>query len=62
MKAEVNHDLCIGCTLCTSICPEIFYMNDEDKADTLEPNVPKSLEKNAISARQSCPVEAITVK
>lgn len=62
MKAEVNHDLCIGCTLCTSICPEIFYMNDEDKADTLEPNVPKSLEKTAISARQSCPVEAITVK
>ncbi len=62
MKAEVNHDLCIGCTLCTSICPEIFYMNDEDKADTLEPNVPKSLEKTAISSRQSCPVEAITVE
>jgi len=37
-------------------------MNDEDKADTLEPDVPKSLEKTAISARQSCPVEAITVK
>jgi len=37
-------------------------MNDEDKADTLEPNVPKSLEKTAISARQSCPVEAITVE
>lgn len=62
MKAEVNHDLCIGCTLCTSICPEIFYMNDEDKAETLKPEVPKSLEKSAVSAMQSCPVEAITVK
>ena len=59
MKAEVSHDLCIGCTLCTSICPEIFYMNDEDKAEPLKSEVPKSLEKTAISAMQSCPVEAI---
>ena len=26
MKAFVDPDLCIGCTQCTGICPEVFQM------------------------------------
>ncbi len=62
MKADVNQDLCIGCTLCTSICPELFYMNDDDKATVEKPEIPKSYEKTALNAMKSCPVEAIVVK
>lgn len=61
MKANVNQDLCISCTLCTSICPEIFFMNDDDKAQTETEQVPKSLEKTALNAMKSCPVEAIAI-
>ena len=28
MKAFVDPDLCIGCTQCTGICPEVFQMID----------------------------------
>ena len=61
MKANVNQGLCISCTLCTSICPEIFFMNDDDKAQTEETEVSKTLEKKAVNAMKSCPVEAIKI-
>jgi ferredoxin len=31
MKAKVDPDLCIGCTLCVQTSPEVFRM-EEDKA------------------------------
>ena len=33
MKAYVDQDTCIGCGLCASVCPEVFEMNDEGKAE-----------------------------
>ena len=60
MRAVVDPDKCIGCTLCTQICPEIFKM-EEDKAVAYLNPVP---EKNINSCRQAaeqCPVEAISV-
>ena len=27
MKASVDPNLCIGCTQCTGICPEVFSMD-----------------------------------
>ena len=31
MQANVDKELCIGCELCTSICPELFSMDDDGK-------------------------------
>ncbi|KGN02164.1 ferredoxin [Clostridium novyi A str. 4570] len=62
MKADVDKDLCIGCGLCPSICPEVFDMGDDGKAHVTVDEVEDSAKDSASEARQSCPVEAITVE
>ena len=61
MKATVDHDLCIGCGLCEEICPEVFKMNEDNLADAIAEVTPDNQAK-AEEARDSCPVEAITIE
>ena len=35
MKAVVDQETCIGCGLCPSVCPEVFKMNDDGKAEEI---------------------------
>ncbi len=62
MNVSVDKDLCIGCELCTTVCPALFQMN---AAGTLAvaktASVPKSLESCAGSAADQCPVTAIAL-
>ncbi len=37
MRAYVDHELCIGCGLCTSIAPDVFAMNADGKAEGVRP-------------------------
>ena len=46
MKATVDPDLCTGCELCVSTCPEVFEMNDDV----------------AVEAADDCPSEAISIE
>ena len=62
MKAVVDKDVCIGCELCTSICPEVFSMYDDGLAVAIEDELDESLVESAKEAEDSCPVEAITVE
>ena len=34
MKAKIDRDGCIGCGMCTEICPEVFEMADDGLAGT----------------------------
>ncbi len=61
MKATVDHELCIGCALCESICPEVFEMGDDGLAHVIG-EVTSDLEDSAEEARESCPTEAITIE
>lgn len=61
MKAKVDQDTCIGCGLCTSICSEVFEMNDDGKAEAIT-EVTENLKDDAEEAASSCPVDAITVE
>lgn len=61
MKASVDHDLCIGCGLCESICPQVFEMGDDGLAHVIG-QVTADLEESAEEARESCPVEAISIE
>ncbi len=61
MKTKVNQDLCIGCELCTNLCPAVFRMNDDDKSEAYTNPVPAGEEPACRSAADSCPVGAISV-
>ena len=60
MKAIVDQDTCIGCGLCSQICPEVFEMR-EDKAIAYVDPVPDAVKDKCQEAVDSCPVTAITV-
>ncbi len=61
MKAKVDQDMCIGCALCTQICPEVFKMED-DKAVAYVAIVPKEDEDACKEAAGERPVTAIIIE
>ena len=61
MKASVDHDLCIGCGLCESVCPEVFEMGDDGLAHVIGGVTPE-LEAAATEAAEVCPTEAISLE
>ncbi|MFH0771937.1 MAG: ferredoxin [Candidatus Omnitrophota bacterium] len=61
MKAKVDSNTCTGCELCTNICPEVFEMKG-DVAVAKAGVVPQAAEETCIEAKDSCPVEAISIE
>ena len=61
MKAVVNPDTCIGCTLCTQVCPEVFRMEGEKAVAFADP-VPADAVDACKEAAEQCPVSAITLE
>ncbi|NLC95385.1 MAG: ferredoxin [Bacilli bacterium] len=61
MKAFVDKNTCIGCELCPSLCPDIFYMSSEGYAVAKDIEIPEDLIESAQSAAESCPTGSITV-
>lgn len=61
MKAKVIPDVCIGCGLCVSTCPEVFKM-EGDKAVAYVSSAPKDVEERCRQAADECPVTAIIVE
>lgn len=57
MKPKVDQKKCIGCGLCTSVCPECFELKGSKAA--VIGNC-KSSEK-CREAAESCPVQAISL-
>lgn len=60
MKASVDKSGCIGCELCTQICPEVFRMGDDGFAEAYT-DVTDELIESAKEARDSCPVSVIDI-
>lgn len=61
MRAIIDPEKCIGCTLCTQVCPEVFKM-EGDKAVVYADPVPQASEDSCREASAQCPVEAIVVE
>ena len=62
MKGFVDKNICIGCGLCPTVCPEIFEMDDDGLAKASEDEITDSLVESAKDAEEQCPVNAITVE
>lgn len=62
MRAKVDRDVCIGCELCTTICPKVFQMDDEQVSTVIADPVPADVEDEAKDAAESCPAGAITIE
>ena len=58
MKYFVNEN-CIGCGLCTNVCPEIFAMSNEGTAIASGNEVSPEQMDSAKEAANGCPVDAI---
>ena len=61
MKAAVDKDSCIGCGVCQEECPSVFSMDADDKAAAIDGEVPADQLDAAMSAKDACPVEAISI-
>lgn len=59
MTAHVNES-CVGCGLCTGICPGVFTMTDEGVAAARDEIFPEQ-EGQVREAAESCPAAAIEV-
>lgn len=59
MKVVVHQDVCIGCGLCESLCPEVFRMNDDNVAEVH--HQPETVTDNVQEEVDSCPVSAIEI-
>ncbi len=54
---SVDKNACIGCGACAQTCPEVFEMNDENKAQVKSD---ANKEADCINeAAEQCPVSAI---
>lgn len=61
MRAIVNPEVCIGCTLCTQVCPEVFRMEGE-KAVAFTPTIPEGVKETCSNTAEQCPVGAIRIE
>lgn len=56
----VDKNTCIGCGSCAAICPKVFKMDGDGKAEAFKPN--GDSEENIQKAIDICPVSAISWK
>ena len=56
---EVDRDLCYGFGDCVSSAPDVFELDDEEKAVVVDPN--GASRDDLVEAAANCPVNAITI-
>lgn len=61
LRASVNKNACIGCGLCTEICPSVFSMNQQGLAEATTSTIDPSMGQAVRDAANACPTNAITV-
>ena len=52
MKAYVDKDTCIGCELCTQICPDVFSMDDDGKSVAINDDIPERVNADKCDQKQ----------
>ena len=70
MKVSIDRDDCIECGVCESVCPEVFEIKDNEKANIVKEfqsggpdkgEITESLASCVREAAESCPEEIIHI-
>ena len=59
ITVSVDHDVCVGNTMCVTIATKAFELNDNRQAAPANPDA--DTEELILEATENCPVAAITV-
>jgi len=59
-KIMIDQELCVGCGACESLCPEVFKLRDDGKAEVVSENGCEKCDCEMVI--NSCPVGAIKVE
>jgi len=59
MKVVIDENACVGCGLCVNLCPEVFFLADNNIAQAKSG---ESYDKNLHKIASQCPVNAILIK
>jgi ferredoxin len=62
MKATVDKNLCLGCGICVDVCPEVFEMDDDNKAQAKVNPIPSEAEVSCRDAADQCPESTIKIE
>ncbi|MBI2303941.1 MAG: ferredoxin [Chloroflexi bacterium] len=60
LRITVDRDLCIGVANCVAIAPQVFALDDENRATVVHPQ--GADEGTIINAAESCPTLAIILE
>ena len=60
MIVAVDDERCRGHGVCTSVCPDVFALNDDGYAEVLVSEIPTALEDDVRQAVRQCPEKAIS--
>lgn len=60
LRISIDHDVCVGNAMCTTIAPDVFQLNAERQSEAVNPA--GGTEEQVIEAAENCPVSAITVE
>ena len=61
MKVIVDADSCKGHGICTTLCAEVFTLNDYGYAEAVDTEIPEDLTEAVQTAKDACPEWAITI-
>ena len=60
LRISIDHDVCVGNAMCTTIAPDVFQLNEERQSEAVNPA--GDAVEQILEAAENCPVSAITVE
>jgi ferredoxin len=61
MKITIDQEKCIGCGSCTAVCPDVFEMDENNKAQ-VKKEKEEATDECVQEAVDICPVQAIEIE
>ncbi|MCK4352541.1 ferredoxin [candidate division WOR-3 bacterium] len=60
MRVKIDEDACTGCGVCESLCPDVFKIEEDEKAHIINPDDCNGCDCQEVI--DSCPTQAILIE